>query len=134
MRAAQFALEGAGGPAELVVYYFGSGGAGGAQANLQRWYGQFEQPDQRASADVAKTENFVVAEMKITLIDLEGTYVAAVRPGAAERNNQPNYRMLAAIVESPTGPYYFKMVGPSKTVAEHRDGFVAALKGIRKSS
>ena len=45
MRKAQFELPGEAGPAELVVYYFGLGGAGGREANVQRWLGQFSNPN-----------------------------------------------------------------------------------------
>src|SRR5262245_2095451 len=51
MRVAQWAIPGKAGDAELVVYYFGEGGAGSAQQNLDRWIQQFEQPDGSASAE-----------------------------------------------------------------------------------
>ena len=43
MRAAQFSVPGKAGEeaAECVFFYFGPGAGGGAQANLQRWVGQF---------------------------------------------------------------------------------------------
>src|SRR5256885_2927692 len=30
--------------AEVVFYYFGEGGGGGTQANVDRWFGQFQEP------------------------------------------------------------------------------------------
>jgi len=50
-------------------------------------------------------------------VDLAGTYVAEVRPGATERYNKPNFRLRAAVVETPRGAYYIKMTGPAKTMA-----------------
>src|SRR4051812_29124713 len=32
------------GAAEVVFYYFGESGAGGTQANVDRWFGQFQEP------------------------------------------------------------------------------------------
>ena len=53
MRAAQFTWsEKSGEQAELIVYYFGEGGAGGVEANLERWlalYGVAFQPIEGAS-------------------------------------------------------------------------------------
>src|SRR5256885_10548290 len=39
--------------AEVVFYHFGPGSAGGAQANVDRWLGQFEEPREKINA---KTE------------------------------------------------------------------------------
>src|SRR5450432_1662762 len=49
MRVTSFTM----GEAELVVYYFGEGGAGSADANIDRWLGQITQPDGRPTRDVA---------------------------------------------------------------------------------
>ncbi|NIR48253.1 hypothetical protein GWO43_07290, partial [candidate division KSB1 bacterium] len=38
--------------ASCVVFFF-PGGAGGVQANIQRWYGQFVQPDGSPSSEAA---------------------------------------------------------------------------------
>ena len=40
-----------------------------------------------------------------------------MRPGATEHFNKPDFRLRAAVVETPGGPYYIKMTGPAKTVA-----------------
>jgi hypothetical protein len=41
MRKAQLQLPGADGPADLTFFHFGPGGAGGVEANAQRWLKQF---------------------------------------------------------------------------------------------
>ena len=61
---------------------------------------------------------------------LSGTYIAEVRPGAAERHNSPGYRMRTAVIEAPNGPYYVKLVGPAKTVAAWNDSFNAFLGSV----
>src|SRR5206468_7608184 len=48
VRAAQWRIPGTDGDAdnaELVLFYFGKGKGGGTQENLDRWYGQFTQPE-----------------------------------------------------------------------------------------
>lgn len=131
MRVAQWTLPGKAGDGELVVYYFGTGGAGGAEANLTRWIGQFEQKDGSPSDKKAKIDKKTVAGMAVTQVEVTGRYVAAVMPGSPEKNDKPDYMMLGAIVETSAGPYYFKAVGPEATLKAARksfDGFVASLK------
>jgi hypothetical protein len=53
-----------------------------------------------------------------------------MRPGAADRHDQPDYAKLGANLESAKGPYYLKMVGPQKTVegaAADFDAFLGSL-------
>ncbi len=57
------------------------------------------------------------------MVDLAGTYIAQVTPGATERYNDANYRMLAVIVEGAGDPYFFKAVGPGATMAQWEQGF-----------
>jgi hypothetical protein len=50
-------------------------------------------------------------------------------PGQAQEA-VPGQRLLAAIVSSEGGPYYFKFLGPDATVQEHRaafDGLIASI-------
>lgn len=133
MRAAQFRLPRVPGDpedGELVVFYFGGSG-GGVEANLQRWIGQMEQPDGRSSFAVASTTAFEANGLDVTLLDVPGTYVAAVRPGAAERLDKPGFRLLAAVVETPVGPWFFKLTGPARTIDRWDAAFTAFLRTVR---
>jgi len=51
------------------------------------------------------------------MVDLTGTYVAELRPGATARHNKPAFRLRAAVVDTPRGAYYIKITGPANTVA-----------------
>ena len=115
----------------LTVYYFGNQG-GSVQANIDRWIGQLTQPDGRASKDVAKTTTLESKSgLKITLLDVSGTYVAEVTPGSAERFNKPGFRQLAAVVDTPNGPHFVKVVGPLATVAKWEAAVMSFLKSLR---
>src|SRR5438034_4382923 len=57
--------------AEVVFYHFGQGGAGGTQANVDRWFGQFVEPHDKINA---KTEDVTVGRHKVTYVSAEGTY------------------------------------------------------------
>lgn len=136
MRKAQFTLPRATGDAEdaeLVVFYFGANQGGSVEANLQRWYTQFAQPDSSASADKAKVSRETVEGMDLTMVDLSGTYVAPLMPGVAESYDKPNFRMLAAVLETSEGPYFFKLVGPEQTIAQHASSFSAFMKSAKRS-
>jgi len=137
MRLAQFTLPRAEGDtedAELVVFYFGGSG-GAVEANLQRWTNQMVQPDGSQSTDVATTTSFTVNEeaegFPVTLLDIPGTYAAAVRPGSGMRYNKPNFRLRAAVIETPQGPYFFKLTGPNRTVLAWNEQFSEFLASVR---
>lgn len=101
--------------AELIVYYFGPGGGGGAETNIQRWIGQMQQPGGKASD--ARRETHVIHGLKVSMVDVSGTYVAEMSPGATQHYDKPGFRLRAAVVETPHGSYYIKMTGPAKTMA-----------------
>jgi hypothetical protein len=127
MRLAQFAWPGPGGDAELVVFRF-PGGAGGVQANIDRWKGQFKPPEGKSIDDVTKTTNFDVGKLKITLVDVTGHYAAPERPGSPTMVDAPDHRMLSAIVEGSGDAFFLKALGPEKTIAVWAKPFEDMLK------
>jgi hypothetical protein len=133
MRVAQFAVPRAPGDAqdgELVLYYFGGSG-GTVEANIDRWLGQVQQPDGRSSKAVAKRETRTISGLKATLVDVGGTYIAEMTPGATERHNSPGFRLRAAVIETPNGPYFVKLTGPAKTVASSEKAFEQFLNSLK---
>ena len=134
MRVAEFTLAKVTGDAEdatVTVYFFGGQG-GSVQANMDRWIGQMAQPDGKASKDVAKTSTMQTATgLKVSLVDVSGTYVAEVTPGSTERLNKPGFRQIAAVVETPDGPYFVKLTGPAGTVAKWKESLDAFVKSLR---
>jgi hypothetical protein len=133
MRKAQFQVPRAEGDAEngsLAIFYFGPGQGGSAQDNLGRWIAQFEQPDGSSSKDKARTKSMTVNGLNVSLLDLTGTYTAEMNPGAGDRQNKPQSRLLAAVVETPKGAYFVKLVGPIKTVDRSEPDFMAFLNSL----
>ena len=133
MRVAQFVLPRAAGDsadAELVVYYFGGSG-GTVDANIERWLGQMQQPDGKPSSAVAKRGTRTINGLKVTLVDVGGTYVAEMTPGSAQRHNSPNFRLRAAVIETANGPYFIKLTGPAKTIAASEQSFEAFLSSLK---
>ena len=136
MRKAQYLLAKQGEDKEdatLVVFYFGPSQGGSVKANLARWFGQFQQPDGRDSEAVAQVSSREVSGMPVTLVDVSGTYApSAMGPMAPASSPRNGYRMLAAIVESPAGSYYFKLTGPEGTVDHWSDSFSHFVDSIKE--
>lgn len=128
MRAGQLelpAVEGDKEPGELIVYYFGAGGAGGVAANLERWIGQFEEEGRKVKLTQGKAR-----DAAYTLAEVTGTYNKPVGPPIQRQSRPaPAYRMLAAIVDTPSGPYFLKLTGPVRTVTAASEPFRAAFGG-----
>ena len=119
MRKAQLAVppvKGDADPAELVVYAF-PGGAGGVEANIERWRGQFK--DDQGKAPKAETKNVKGKNVEVKRVEVAGDYTDPF----AGKGTQPKYRLLGAIVETPETSYFLKMVGPDQTVSAAEKGF-----------
>jgi hypothetical protein len=131
MRAGDFLLPGKpGAEAELIVYYFGSQGAGTVEDNVNRWVDQFQQPDGKPSRDVAKIEKTKFGGQGATYVSLTGRYVNQGMPGGGDPVDKPDQALLAAIVDSPQGPYYFKLVGAKTTVDANAKAFRSMLESL----
>ena len=113
--------------AEVVFYHFGPGSAGGAQANVDRWLGQFEEPREKINA---KTEEVTVGKHTVTYVSAQGTYKSGM-PGGPQ-TPMPNYALLGAIIAAEQGSVFVKMTGPkdlTKSVtADFRKMIESALK------
>ncbi|MFM8436307.1 MAG: hypothetical protein ACKOBP_13415 [Planctomycetia bacterium] len=127
----EFEVPAAKGDAPGRVTVMGAGGS--IEANIERWHGQFTQPDGSATKDKAATKKLKVAGCDVTMVDITGTFKDM--PGGPFAGGQaierPDYRMLAAIVETPDrGSYFLKFYGPGATVAKHADGFRKMVEGL----
>lgn len=129
MRVAQYRLPKAPADTEdasLVLYYFGQGQGGSTAANMERWISQMKQAD----GGKAREEQLEANGLKVTTIDVSGTYVAETAPGSGAFHNKPGYRLRAAVVETPKGSYFVKLVGPEKTVTQWNESFLSYLKSF----
>lgn len=133
MRVAQYKLPKAEGDSEdalLVVYYFGQGQGGSAEANIDRWINQIKQPDGGSSKERAKTGTLTVNGLAVTTVDVAGNYAGGMSPDSAPANNKSIYRLRAAVIDTPKGSYFVKLTGPEKTVAHWDQAYADYLKSI----
>ena len=134
MRLAQYRLphiEGDPEDAELAVFYFGGQG-GSVQANVDRWIGQFSNPDGSPVTDPRVSERDANG-ISLTLVDVRGTYHQAQGPMMASSTPKENFRMLAAVAQGPAGPAFFKLTGPRPTVDHFEESFNSFLDTLRPS-
>ena len=115
------------------------GASGTVEENLQRWYGQFRQPDESDTEKAAKVEEKDVAGQRVTVVDISGTYID--KPGGPFAGgtaiDRENYRMLAAIIQTTkkgkkTGNYFIKLVGPKKTIADNDKAFEKMIGSLKE--
>lgn len=134
MRLTQFQLPSQSGGVEAAEMAVFNRIGGGVRQNIDRWVNQFVQPDGGSSQAVAETERLTVDGMNVTLVSVTGTYTAGGMSMGGMSVDQPGYGMLAAIVETPEGAYYFKTVGPESIVdywnAEFRS-FIQSMQYVR---
>ena len=133
MRVAQYKLpkvEGDKDDATLVLYYFGATQGGTAQANIDRWIGQIQQPDGSDSKSKAKTESMTVNGLNVSTVDVTGVYTAEMAPGSKTFHNDADYRLRAAVIETPKGNYFVKLAGPAKTIARWDQSYNDYLKSF----
>lgn len=113
MRLAEFSIPGPGGAASLAVFRF-PGGAGTVDANIERWVGQFKNEDgSKPTPIIAKRE---AANLKVTSVDVGGSFAGSNMPGAPAQPALTTARMFGLIVEGDGDPYFLKLVGAKTTL------------------
>jgi hypothetical protein len=130
MRLAEYTVapnDGAG-SAEVVVYYFGQGQGGSVPANLERWRGQFSEPDGSAVPEVVVHDSS--AAFPITIADFRGTYRRGFGAGSAD-SVRADQELLAAIAETPRGTLFVQLFGSVARVSAERTVFVNFVKSLR---
>ena len=120
MRKAQLKVadEKSGKSAEVIFFYFGPGDGGGTKANVERWFGQFEESREKINA---KTEEATIGRRKVTYVHAEGTYRSGM-PGGPSKP-MAGYALAGAIIEDSQGSVFVRMTGPKELVNESEAEF-----------
>jgi hypothetical protein len=112
---------------EVGVFYFGPGQGGGIEANVDRWVKQFKNvPPERIRREDRKTNGMVTH-----VIEIESGTFNANSMGRGPEKLKENYALLGAIVEAPSGAYFFKLTGPKKTVVAAKKPFDALIASVK---
>jgi hypothetical protein len=104
---------------------------GSIQQNIDRWVGQFSQPDGSPSGDKAKVETIQGDHYKINLLDLVGTMGSSMMSGMpGQQADKVDWRVLGAVIETDSGLWYIKVTGHRDTLEKGREGFIALCKSF----
>lgn len=107
--------------AELTV----SAAAGGVDANIKRWSGQF------GSAD-AKTEKRKPNGLDVTVVEIKGTFASGgMGMMGGPTTPKEKWMLLGAVVDGGDRQHFFKMTGPEKTVSAAKKDFDAFVASFR---
>jgi gluconolactonase len=102
---------------------------GTVKDNLTRWIGQFRTAEGGAIEEVEPVEH-EVGELKITTLDLSGTYRDMSRGPFGPATELPDHRMLGAIIPTDgEGTYYVKLYGPTATIEKAAEKFTEMIQG-----
>ncbi len=128
MRMLQATIPGDAGEGQLAVFYFGPGGGGGVEQNIERWLGQVQPADD--SQPVRDT--FDANGLTIHTVEAKGTITPSRMTMTAETPEpQPHSMLLGAVVEGPGGPWFIKLTGPEATLEAQHDAYVDMLKNLK---
>lgn len=131
MRAATYLIAPAGGDTDGAECAIFLNIGGGVQANLDRWIGQFSQPDGSPSAGRAKQRKETINGLPVSFVELNGTFNSGGMGMGGPSTPKAGYRLLGAIVESSAGEVFFKLTGPEKTVNAAAKDFQSLLRSIK---
>ena len=112
--------------AKCAVYYFGRGQGGGTKANLERWIGEFQNPG------TPKRRSYEVRGLKVSQVEVAGTFTDHAAPAGGTSGETSGWTLLGAIVEGPNGALFFKLTGPTPTVAPAAKEFDRMVASLRK--
>jgi hypothetical protein len=106
---------------------------GNPEQNVQRWKDMFVAPDGKTLDEVARVDKLKIGPVRVTYLDVQGTYLYTDRPMAPRSTAKPlpGYRMLAVMLQSAEGASLIRLVGPAATVAAHKAAFDAWLKNFK---
>lgn len=103
---------------------------GSVEDNVARWIGQFRTADGKAIEEVEPVE-LEANGLKVTTLDLSGTYRDMSRGPFGPATELPDHRMLGAIIPTEgAGTYYVKLYGPSATIEKAAEKFAEMVKSI----
>jgi hypothetical protein len=111
----------AGGDADAEMSVSQAGGE--IDANVNRWVSQFE-----GGEKTLKRETRTINGLAVTIVEVRGTYASGMPGGPTTPKS--DHALLGAIVS--TDPlYFFKLVGPEKTVFGARSDFDKLVASFR---
>jgi len=114
--------------AELIIF---KGFGGTPAANVKRWKDQFVPPEGKKIDDVSSVAEMKIAGAEVVCLDVAGTYKDLPFGPRAKAQMRPDYRMLAVHFGGEKNTFHIKLIGPAKTIEQHKKGFEDWLKNFK---
>jgi hypothetical protein len=126
MRKAQLNVPGSGEEfSEVTFFHFGQGQGGGIQANVGRWFSQFQ------DAQTGRHEEKING-IRVVFVTAEGTFLSGTPGGPLTPKS--GYGLRGAILEHPSsGDVFVKMTGPAALVVSASKDFDAMVSAAANS-
>lgn len=101
--------------------------------NIARWKKMFLPADGKSIDDSSKIEKLKVGAVKLTYLDVQGTYLKKQRPldPDAKAMKMPNYRMFSVLFETKENTHLIRVIGPAKTLEQNKKAFDDWLKSFK---
>jgi hypothetical protein len=125
MRKATYRIAKASGDKEdAIVTVIQAGGS--VDDNVARWKAQFD-----GAHDVSRKDT-TVNGLAITTVEVHGTYTGGGVMVGESPDPRPGWALVGVIVATAPQPYFYKMLGPDKTVAAARPDLQALVDSTYK--
>src|SRR5262249_41145844 len=123
----------AGDPEDAELAIFLTPGGGTIQQNLDRHIAKFEPPAGKKAEDIRKQDKLKVGGLDAAYLDIQGTYLKKFPPfdPNAKVTKVENYRELYVVFETKDGLASFVLLGPAKTVEQHKKAFDEWVKNFK---
>ena len=70
-------------------------------------------------------------DVTIKTFEIAGTFAPGAMPGAAKQDPKTGWKQIAAYIETPSGTWTVKFVGPEKSVEKFKEAFLKWLKSAK---
>jgi hypothetical protein len=100
---------------------------GSAEANIERWKGQFTSP-----LEQSKQEQIDCGGLQVTLVDMAGEY-SDQRGPVAPAVKRAGYRLIGAIIPVGDQLHFVKAVGPQKTMEAHAEKVREFVRSVKQT-
>lgn len=128
MRAAEFQVLPEATAPRLVVY---RGIGGSDEANIDRWIGQYLQPDGRETRERTTVTTEERDGLRITRVEIRGIFTGQMVPGQGEAVHRPGHLSLGAIVECEGRKFHVRLQHGEDALAPVIPAFDAWLASLR---
>jgi len=111
------------------------GQGGGAAANIDRWVGQFKNPDDASAPAKSERGEAERNGLKITWVRVDGMYAPSpMGPMAPKQDALQDAAMLGYVIEdAPGGSVFIKATGPAATIDAQKPAIEAFVASARAS-